>query len=57
VSLVREQEVEGFMASVRSSFYATRLASGVATEGDMTNVFFATKPSSGAAMLRLPLGT
>jgi N-acetylgalactosamine kinase len=54
VSLVREAVVPQFMESVKTSYYKSRLESGHVKEDELANVFFATKPSSGAAILRFP---
>jgi galactokinase len=54
VSLVREPDVPKFMESVKASYYKSRLESGQVKEEELGNVFFATKPSSGAAILRFP---
>ncbi|KAL6751192.1 galactose kinase [Haematococcus lacustris] len=53
VSLVKESDVDAFMAAVRERYYASRIASGVVSEADMDKMFFASKPSSGAAVLKL----
>lgn len=53
VSLVQEDQVEAFLAEVKKSYYQKLIDSGVTKEEEMEHVLFATKPSSGAAVLRL----
>jgi galactokinase len=53
VSLVREGEVDAFIAALKRSFYASRLADGTIGETDLADALFASPPSMGAAVLKL----
>jgi N-acetylgalactosamine kinase len=55
VSLVREQDAPKFMAQLRESYFMPLVAAGVVTEAELPQCLFATKPSSGAAVMRLSL--
>jgi N-acetylgalactosamine kinase len=54
VALVKEEAAPQFLEAMRTSFYAPRVAQGVVRQADLGTVLFASKPSSGAAVLRLP---
>ncbi|KAF5838871.1 ribosomal protein S5 domain 2-type protein [Dunaliella salina] len=53
VSLLAEGRVDEFLQSLRNSFYQSRISSGHTKEEDMPKVLFASKPSSGAAVLQI----
>jgi N-acetylgalactosamine kinase len=55
VSLVPEGEVPVFLEAMRASYYALLIAEGRLTEEEVGTYLFASKPSSGAAILRLKL--
>ncbi|CAD7703581.1 unnamed protein product [Ostreobium quekettii] len=51
VSLVLESKVDAFISEVTHLFYSSKLEQGVITTGQLQGCIFATKPSSGAAVL------
>jgi N-acetylgalactosamine kinase len=55
VSLVQEEHVPAFLAELRDKYYGPLLASGRATDESMSETLFATRPSAGAAIMRLKL--
>eukprot|EP00887_Chlorella_sp_A99_P000781 scaffold5.g781.t1 len=55
VSLVRTGEVEGFIRKVTEGYYRGLIEAGRITEADLPDVIFASRPSSGGAVLRLQL--
>lgn len=55
VSLVREQDAPKFMAELREKYFMPLVAKGVVTEAELPACMFASKPSSGAAVMQLKL--
>ncbi len=55
MSLVREAEVESFIAALKKSYYSKRITEGLVSEAGMSQVLFASPPSIGAAVLKLQL--
>eukprot|EP00775_Hariotina_reticulata_P013759 gene13759-13878_t len=55
VSLVREEDAAKFIAEVRERYFMPLVAKGVVKEEDLQNCLFASKPSSGAAVMNLLL--
>ncbi|KAJ3669308.1 hypothetical protein LUZ60_011258 [Juncus effusus] len=53
VSLVKEYIVPQFILNLKESFYKSRIEKGVISKGDLGLYVFASKPSSGAAILKL----
>ncbi|GLI65895.1 hypothetical protein VaNZ11_009539 [Volvox africanus] len=52
VSLIREEDVEGFLAALRDKYFKARVEGGTIAADQLPEFFFATKPSSGAALLK-----
>uniref|UniRef100_A0A383V891 Galactokinase n=1 Tax=Tetradesmus obliquus TaxID=3088 RepID=A0A383V891_TETOB len=57
VSLVREADAPKFIAALREQYYAPLVAQGVVKEKDLGECLFASKPSSGAALMKLKLAS
>lgn len=57
VSLVREADAPKFIAALREQYYAPLVAQGVVKEEDLGECLFASKPSSGAALMKLKLAS
>jgi hypothetical protein len=55
VSLVREEDAAKFIAEVREKYFMPLVARGVVKEEDLQDCLFASKPSSGAAVMKLLL--
>ncbi len=55
MSLVREEEVPRFLADIKKAYYDPIIAEGRVAEADMPNTLFASKPSAGAAVMKLKL--
>jgi hypothetical protein len=55
VSLVREQDAPQFIAELREKYFKPLVAKGVVTEQELPDCLFASKPSSGAAVMQLKL--
>lgn len=53
VSLVKESTVPSFVLSLKEGFYQSRIEKGVINRNDLGLYVFASKPSSGAAILKL----
>ncbi|GLC69817.1 hypothetical protein PLESTF_000883800 [Pleodorina starrii] len=53
VSLVPDVQVETFLETLREKYFKTRVEGGIISSEQLPEVLFATKPSSGAALLRL----
>lgn len=53
VSLVRDEEVQQFLDALHTHYFLPLIAAGTLRGADLHTVLFATKPSSGAAVLRL----
>ncbi|KAJ1686031.1 hypothetical protein LUZ63_017421 [Rhynchospora breviuscula] len=52
VALVKESIVPQFILNLKESFYQARIEKGVISKGDLGLYVFASKPSSGAAILK-----
>jgi hypothetical protein len=57
VSLVREADAPKFIAALKEQYYAPLVAKGVVKEEDLGECLFASKPSSGAALMKLKLAS
>lgn len=55
MSLVREQDAPKFIAELREKYFMPLVAKGVVTEQELPDCLFASKPSSGAAVMQLKL--
>lgn len=55
VSLVREKDAPKFIAELREKYFMPLVAKGVVTEHELPDCLFASKPSSGAAVMQLQL--
>jgi N-acetylgalactosamine kinase len=55
VALVREAEAPAFLEAMRKRFYDKRISKGLVKKEELGTYLFATRPSSGAAVLRLDL--
>jgi N-acetylgalactosamine kinase len=55
VSLVREADAPKFIAELREKYFVPLVAKGVVTEQELPACLFASKPSSGAAVMQLKL--
>ncbi len=53
MSLVRSSEVDAFTAAVKEAYYKPLLAKGLVSEEEMPETMFASRPSSGGAVLKL----
>jgi N-acetylgalactosamine kinase len=53
--LVREQDAPRFIAELREKYFMPLVAKCVVTEVELPNCLFASKPSSGAAVMQLKL--
>lgn len=53
MSLVRDQDVQSFLDALNTNYFLPLITAGTLKEADLHTVLFATKPSSGAAVLRL----
>lgn len=54
VSLLPDADVDAFITALRSKYFASRVEQGVISADRLPEVVFASKPSSGGALLRLP---
>lgn len=57
MSLVREADAPKFIAALREQYYAPLVAKGEVKEEDVGECLFASKPSSGAALMKLKLAS
>lgn len=55
MSLVREKDAPRFIAEVKEQYFMPLVASGVVKEEDLGECLFASKPASGAALMKLQL--
>lgn len=55
MSLVREEDAPKFIAQLREAYFKPLVAAGVVPEHQLPECLFASKPSSGAAVMRLSL--
>lgn len=55
MSLVREADAPKFIAELREKYFMPLVAKGVVTEEELPACLFASKPSSGAAVMQLKL--
>lgn len=55
VSLVPEQEAPKFIAELREKYFMPLVSKGVVTDQELAQCLFASKPSSGAAVMQLKL--
>ncbi|KAF8072885.1 GAL1 [Scenedesmus sp. PABB004] len=55
VALVREADAPRFIAALREAYFAPLVAKGVVREDELCECLFASKPSSGAAIMALKL--
>lgn len=55
VSLVREDDAPKFIASVREKYFMPLVSKGVVKEEELSECLFASKPSSGAAIMKIKL--
>jgi N-acetylgalactosamine kinase len=55
VSLVHEADAPKFIAVLREKYFMPLVAKGVVSEEELPACLFATKPSSGAAVMQLKL--
>lgn len=55
VALVREADAPAFLEAMRTRFYDKRVSKGLVKKEELGACLFATRPSSGAAVLRLDL--
>lgn len=53
VTLVKESDIPSFILSLKEGFYQSRIDNGVINRGDLGLYVFASKPSSGAAIIKL----
>jgi N-acetylgalactosamine kinase len=53
VALVRESEVESFLATMRARFYDKRVSKGLVKKEELGKFLFASRPAAGAAVVRL----
>lgn len=53
MSLVREQDAPKFIATIREKYFMPLVAKGVVKEDELGECLFSSKPSSGAAVMRL----
>lgn len=53
--LVREEQAPRFIAIVRQHYFVPLVQKGVVKEEELGSCLFATKPSSGAAVMRIKL--
>jgi N-acetylgalactosamine kinase len=53
--LVREADAPKFIAELREKYFMPLVAKGVVTEQELPACLFASKPSSGAAVMQLKL--
>jgi N-acetylgalactosamine kinase len=54
VSLVHDADVENFISALRTKYFGPKVDQGVITSDRLPEVVFASKPSSGGALIRLP---
>jgi N-acetylgalactosamine kinase len=52
VALVKLDDVKEVLAHVKQAFFRSRLAAGIISEDVMDEMLFASRPSSGAAIVR-----
>jgi N-acetylgalactosamine kinase len=52
---VREADAPRFVAALREAYFMPLVAAGVVSEGELGECLFASKPSSGAAVMALKL--
>jgi hypothetical protein len=57
VSLVREADAPKFIAALKEQYYAPLVPKGVVKEEELGECLFASKPSSGAALMKLKLAS
>lgn len=55
MSLVREADAPKFIAELREKYFMPLVAKGVVSEDELPACLFASKPSSGAAVMQLKL--
>lgn len=55
VSLVHEAAVPEFLAALKDKFYNKRIQHGIIQESELPQYLFASRPASGAAVLKLQL--
>eukprot|EP00884_Botryococcus_braunii_P009664 jgi/Botrbrau1/1869/Bobra.146_1s0056.1 len=54
VSLVHDADVDNFISALRTKYFGPKVDQGVITSDGLPEVVFASKPSSGGAVIRLP---